>query len=144
MTLRLPAGVRRGVDRLAAQLGHKPAQVGARLIDEGLRRRDFPQIELRDTVAGRVAYIQGTRIAVYWVVQRINDGMTIEEFGREHDVPTAPVNAALAYSEVFRQEIERDLEDAAANQRWIEAQESAWRAGHRGHSRGRSSSRSSK
>ncbi|HEV2318404.1 MAG TPA: hypothetical protein VGV18_01545 [Verrucomicrobiae bacterium] len=43
MTLRLPKGVKRGVERLAARFGHKPAQLGASLIEEGLRRRDFPQ-----------------------------------------------------------------------------------------------------
>lgn len=71
LTVRLPTEVRRGVERLAAHLGHKPAQMGARRIGEGLRRRDFPQIDLRETAAGRVAYLAGTRLTVSWVTQQI-------------------------------------------------------------------------
>src|SRR2546427_11725660 len=96
MTLRLPAGVRRGVERLAAKLGHKPAQTGARLIEEGLRRRDFPQVDLRDTAAGRVAYLRGTRLAVYWVVQLVHGGMSAAQVANEFAVSPAQVNAALA------------------------------------------------
>jgi uncharacterized protein (DUF433 family) len=132
MTLRLPVEVRRGVDRLAARLGHKPAQIGARLIEEGLRRRDFPQIDLRETAAGRVAYLSGTRLAVYWVVQRIRAGMGPEQFAREHEVPVARVRAALAYAEAFAEEIQRDIEEEHANARWVESQDAAWRSGHPG------------
>jgi uncharacterized protein (DUF433 family) len=132
MTLRLPGEVHRGVERLAARLGHKPAQIGARLIEEGLRRRDFPQIDLRESAAGRVAYLAGTRLAVYWVVQRVRGGMDPEQFAREHEVPAARVGAALAYAEAFPEEIQRDIEEAEANRRWVECQDAAWRSAHRG------------
>ncbi len=128
MTLRLPAEVRRGVERLAARLGHKPAQLGARLIEEGLRRRDFPQIDLRDTPAGRVAYLSGTRLAVYWVVQQVRGGVRLGDFARKYDVPAARVRAALAYAEAFPEEIHRDLEEEEANRRWVELQDNAWRS----------------
>ncbi len=128
MTLRLPLEVRRGVERLAARLGHKPAQLGARLIEEGLRRRDFPHIDLRDTGAGRVAYLAGTRLAVCWVVRRVRGGMRLEDFAREYDLPAARVTAALAYAEAFPGEIQRDLEEEEANRRWVEFQDQAWRS----------------
>ncbi len=128
MTLRLPVQVRRGVERLAVRLGHKPAQIGARLIEEGLRRRDFPEIDLRETVAGRVAYLAGTRLAVYWVVLRLRSGRGVEEFARQYDVPAARVRAALAYAEAFADEIRHDLDEVAANRRWIELQDAAWRS----------------
>jgi uncharacterized protein (DUF433 family) len=132
MTLRLPVEVRRGVERLAARLGHKPAQIGARLIEEGLRKRDFPQIDLRETAAGRVAYISGTRLAVYWVAQRIDGGTRPEQFAREYDdVPVARVRTALAYAQAFAQEIQRDIEEGEANAHWVELQDAAWRSGHR-------------
>ena len=127
LTLRLPPNVRRGVERLASQLGYKPAQLGARLIEEGLRRRYFPNIELRDTAAGRVAYIKGTRLAVYWIVQRVREGMAPEKVSADFDLSAALVNAALAYAEAFRQEIDLDLEEAEANGRWLESEETAWR-----------------
>jgi uncharacterized protein (DUF433 family) len=131
MSIRLPVGVRRGVERLASQFGHKPAQIGARLIEEGLRRREFPQVDLRETPAGRVAYIQGTRLAVYWVVREIRAGMKPEEFARKYEVLPVRVREALAYAEAFAEEIERDLEEAEANRRWVEMQDSAWQTGHR-------------
>ena len=106
MTLRLPTEVRRGVERLAARSGHKPAQIGARLIDEGLRRREFPLIEIRETAAGRVAYVKGTRLAVYWVAQQIHRGMSPNQMARELELSLAQVNAALGYARVYTREIE--------------------------------------
>ena len=132
LTLRLPQEVRLGVERLAAQTGHKPAQIGARLIEEGLRRRDFPQIELRDTAAGRVAYLKGTRLAVYWIVLRVRDGVTTERIAEELEVSPVQLNAALAYAQAFASEIEMDIGTAAANGRWLELQEAAWQKGRPG------------
>lgn len=130
ITLRLPTEVRRGIEHLAARLGHKPAQMGARLIEEGLRRRDFPQIDLRETAAGRVAYLSGTRLAVYWVVERIRGGMGVEEFARHHDVPVGRVRTALAYAKAFPAEIRHDIEEEQANRHWVELQDSAWLSQH--------------
>src|SRR5438270_3161661 len=101
MTLRLPSNVARGIERLANRFGHRPAQIGARLVEEGLRRRDFPQIDLRETAAGRVAYMAGTRFAVYWVAEAIRGGKTIEAFAREHGLPLDRVRAAVTYAQAF-------------------------------------------
>lgn len=128
MTLRLPKGVKRGVERLAARFGHKPAQLGARLIEEGLRRRDFPQIDLRETAAGRVAYIGGTRFAVYWVAGMVPGRMAVEAFAKEYDLPAERVRAALAYAHAFPDEIESDRAHAEANGKWIERQDAAARS----------------
>jgi len=130
MTLRVPVGVRRSLERLASQLGYKPAHLGARLVEEGLRRRNFPQIDLRDTAAGRVAYLKGTRLPVYWIVERVRKGAIAETIARDSDLSAGQVNAALAYAEAFPSEIELDLEEAQSNRRWLELQESGWRAGH--------------
>jgi uncharacterized protein (DUF433 family) len=120
MTLRLPKGVKRGVERLAARFGHKLAQLGARLIEEGLRRRDFPQIDLRETQAGRVAYISGTRFPVYWVVGMVPAKMSLETFRLEYDLPAGRVRAALAYSNAFPEEIESDKTHSAENRKWVQ------------------------
>jgi uncharacterized protein (DUF433 family) len=123
MTLRLAPEVARGVALLARRFGHRPAQVGARLVEEGLRRRDFPQIELRDTMAGRVAYLAGTRFAVYWVARAMRGGLTPAEFAREYEMPVERVGAALAYATAFPEEIEGDLEHAEANRTRLESQQ---------------------
>jgi uncharacterized protein (DUF433 family) len=126
ITLRLPSDVAREVEFLARRFGHKPAQMGARLIEESLRRRSFPQIELRDTVAGRVSYLAGTRFAVYWIVQTVRNGMAPEAFAKEYDLPVERVRAALAYAEAFAEEIESDIAHAESNREWVQRQESAY------------------
>lgn len=125
MTLRMPKGVKRGVERLAARFGHKPAQLGVRLIEEGLRRRDFPQIELRETAAGRVAYLAGTRFAVYWIAGMVPAKIAVVAFAQEYDVPVERVRAALAYALAFPAEIQSDREHAEANRQWIEVMDAA-------------------
>jgi len=125
MTLRLAPEVARGVKLLARRFGHRPAQVGARLVEEGLRRRDFPQVELRDTVAGRVGYLAGTRLAVYWVARAVRGGLTPEKFAREYEIPVDRVRGALAYAAAFPEEIEGDIAHAEANRTWLESQQAA-------------------
>jgi uncharacterized protein (DUF433 family) len=125
MTLRLAPEVARGVELLARRFGHRPAQVGARLVEEGLRRRDFPQIELRDTVAGRVGYLVGTRFAVYWVAKAVRGGLKPEGFAKAYELPVEHVRAALAYAAAFPEEIKGDLAHAEANRTWLEGQQAA-------------------
>jgi uncharacterized protein (DUF433 family) len=125
ITLRLAPEVARGVEFLARRFGHRPAQMGARLVEEGLRRREHPQIELRDTVAGRVAYLAGSRLAVYWVARALRGGMTPERFAREYEMPVERVRGALAYAAAFPEEIEGDIAHAEANRSWLESQEAA-------------------
>ncbi len=131
MTLRLPEEVGRSVARLAARQGHKPAQLGAWAVEEFVRRRKFPQIDLRDTAAGRVAYVGGTRFAVYWVVEQIRGGMPAEEFTKDYGVPIEKISEALAYTAAYPLEIEADLEHAADNERWLKQLEDAWQTGRR-------------
>jgi hypothetical protein len=71
-------------------------------------------------------------LAVYWVVQQIRKDMSAEQFARAYDVPASRVNSALAYAEAFADEIQRDMEAAESNGRWVELQDSAWRTGHPG------------
>jgi uncharacterized protein (DUF433 family) len=127
MTLRLPREVKRGVERLAARFGHKPAQLGARFIEEGLRRRDFPQIDLRETAAGRVAYLGGTRFTVQWIADLVPATMTPDAFASAYDVPVDRVRTALAYAGAFAGEIESDRAQADANRQWIARQDAAMR-----------------
>jgi uncharacterized protein (DUF433 family) len=130
MTLRVPIAVRRSLDRLAGQLGYKSSHLGARLVEEGIRRRHFPQVDLRETAVGRVAYLKGTRLAVYWIVERVRKSRSAEAVAQEFDLSSTQVNSALAYANAFPAEIESDLEEVASNKSWLEHQEAAWKMGH--------------
>lgn len=129
MTLRLPEEVGRGLVRLATRFGHRPAQIGARLVEEGLRHRDYPLIELRETAAGRIAYVKGTRFTVQWVAQSIGEGLSVEQFAQDFALSPGQVRAALAYAQAFAEEIAADAEHTTANRLWLEQQEAAWQAG---------------
>jgi uncharacterized protein (DUF433 family) len=126
MTLRLPLEVAQSVQRIAGRSGHKPAQIGVRLVEEGLRRRDYPHIDLRETSSGRVAYIAGTRFAVYWVAQTLGNGMSIEKFSEDHSIPIERLRMALAYADAYPKEIGADAAQADANRAWLERQESSF------------------
>lgn len=129
MTLRLPEVLGLEVERAAARQGHKAAQLGASLIEEGIRRRQHPLIDLRQTSAGRVAYVNGTRLAVYWVVQQIREGSSIESFARDSGLTAAQVRAALVYAAAYQEEIEADAEQAREGLDWIRQHDTAARSG---------------
>ena len=129
MTLRLPETLGREVERTAARQGNKAAQLGAWLVDEGIRRRKHPLIDLRETSAGRVAYVNGTRFAVYWVARQIHEGMSALEFARNFGLPPAHVRAALAYANAYPDEMEADADQVTDNMAWIREQDAAWRSG---------------
>jgi uncharacterized protein (DUF433 family) len=135
ITLRLPEALGVDVERFAARHGHKPAQLGAWLVEEGVRRRKHPLIDLRETSGGRVAYVHGTRFAVHWIVGQVRGGNSVEDVAREFDLPKAQVLAALAYAEAYPDEIEADLDRSRDNLEWIRQQDAAWCAGHKAKSR---------
>jgi len=111
--------------KVKRRFGQNTSQVGARLVEDGLRRRDFPQIELRETVAGRVGYLAGTRFAVYWIARVIGRGMTPEVFAKEYELPVKRVRATMAYAVAFPDEIESDIALAEANRQRLESQQAA-------------------
>src|SRR5438552_2850329 len=116
MTLRLPKGLGRGVERYSARTGHKPSQVGAMAVDEFMRRRNFPLIDFRDTAAGRIAYVKGTRLAVYWVAAAVKRmGAGIKKAAAIWNLPPEKIRAALQYAETYNEEIQLLQEHADAN-----------------------------
>jgi uncharacterized protein (DUF433 family) len=104
--------------RTARRLGRTPSQTAALLIEDAHRRERFPQIEVRDTAAGRIAYIRGTRLPVWMMAQRMWAGETPEELhdliGRNAGATLDGMRAALAYAETYRDEIDAILEEVAA------------------------------
>jgi uncharacterized protein (DUF433 family) len=130
MTLRLPEALGLDLERFAARQGHKPAQLGAWFMEEAIRRRKHPLIDLRETSAGRVAYANGTRFPVYWIATQIRGGQSADAFAKDFDLPVAQVRAALAYAEAYPEEMETDLDQVEDNLAWVKQQDAAWRTGH--------------
>jgi uncharacterized protein (DUF433 family) len=93
--------------RLSRRLGRTPSQTAAMLVDEGLRRERFPLIEMRETAAGRTAYIKRSRFAVHLVRYLVEEaGERPEELAADRGLPLQGVLAALDYARAFPEEIE--------------------------------------
>lgn len=113
MSIRLPSGRVESLKRLARRLDRSASETAARLVDEGLRRAEFALIEFRDTLCGRQAYLQGSRMAVWQVVALCrNYKNDVPQTAKHLNWPTAKVQAALNYAEAFPEEIENALEDS--------------------------------
>jgi hypothetical protein len=105
ISVRLPAEKVRRIEREAHRSGRKVSQVAAEYIEGGFRRRDFPCVELRDTAAGRVAYLKGTHLAVHWVANRIRAGEPIDAFALACQLPVDRLRGAMAYAAAFPEEM---------------------------------------
>src|ERR1041384_4825677 len=126
MTLRLPKALGLDIERYSVRTGHKPAKLGAIAVDEFIRRRRFPLIDFRDTIGGRVAYVKGTRIAVYWLVDAIKMLRgSIQKASQLWDISPDKVRAALHYAEVYPDEMKAMQEQEDANRVLLEKAEAA-------------------
>ena len=116
MTVRLPKELGRNVERYVVRTGYKPAQLAAMALDEFMRRRSFPLIDFRETAAGRLAYLKGTRLAVYWVVDAVRRMKGDTELAAETwGITPGKITAALHYAETYPQEMKALREHAEAN-----------------------------
>ena len=101
--------------RMARQFGRTPSETGALLIEEGLRRAEFAFLDFRDSPVGRQAYVLGSRVAVWQVVQLVRGfadelGAAAAHLGW----PEFKVQAAMTYARTYPEEIELALEDSEA------------------------------
>ena len=104
------------VDRLkrfARRMGKSQSEMGAQFIEESMREAEFANIEFRDSVLGRIAYMKASNLAVWEVIMIAQDhAMDAERVAVYFSRPRAWVNAALHYYEIFRDEIDPILEDS--------------------------------
>jgi hypothetical protein len=82
---RLQPGQQQRLARKAKQLGRTPSEIGALLIEEGLRRDEFAFIDFRDSPVGRQACLQNSTLAVWevvWIARGYHDNVpkTAEHF----------------------------------------------------------------
>ena len=115
ISMRLPAKSGARLKRMATRHGWTPSDASARLVEEGLRRADFAFVDFRDSAAGRQAYIQGSTLAIWEVVQLVraykDDIVAVAKHLRW---PEARIQAAVNYAEAFSEEIEQAISENAA------------------------------
>src|SRR5688572_24908666 len=101
--------------RMARDLDQTPDDTAATLIEEGLRRREFPGIDFRDTEVGRQVFVPGIRLPVYFLAmlaREVDDDVaTIAEY---YDISTSAVEVSLAYIRAHTAEIDREIAELEA------------------------------
>ncbi len=116
LSLRLPPERTESLKRLARRFDRSIAEIAARLVEEGLRREEFAMIEFRDSPVGRQAYLEGTRVAVWQVVNLARAyADDIKKTARHLTWPISKVRAALNYAGAFPEEVEHALEDSRSH-----------------------------
>jgi hypothetical protein len=93
--------------QISASRGRTPSDVLAEYAEEIARKHRFCHIEFRETPLGRMAYVEGTRSAVWLVCDlvRHNKGDT-RKTAAIHGWPETKVRAAVNYARAYPEEIE--------------------------------------
>ena len=98
--------------RLAKRMRRSVSETAALLVDEALRREDFPFIEFRDTAVGRQAFLKGRRLKVWHIADLAQgSGKNSAEIADYLDVPQVQIEAALRYAEAFPDEIQQAIDE---------------------------------
>lgn len=99
--------------RYARTLGKTPGETSALLVEEHLREIEYAFIEFRHSTLGRQAYLKGSRLTVWWVVQvaKTYFEMDPQKTAGHFQKPVAWVKAALNYYAAFPQEIDQAIQD---------------------------------
>jgi hypothetical protein len=106
LSVRITSADRDGLNALAALGAGSPANLARSYISEGVRRSRFPAIDFRDGFPGRVAYLTGTRWAVWLIADLAKElGGDVEAVSKRVRRPVALVSMALRYAEQYPDEI---------------------------------------
>ncbi len=109
ITVRLPETAATELRTIALSERRSISEIGARLIDEGLRQYRFPCIEFRSFNGERHACIQGA-LQVWQLIMVAKDfGMDATEVAAHLDLLPEQVRAGLHYYETYPEEIDRAL-----------------------------------
>ena len=110
------------LQRVARATGRTPSDVAARLVEEGLRQREFPGLEFRDTPLGRQPFLAGTRVSVWHVALIAPEYSNIaEDIAASLGLPPSAIATALTYAAAYPEEIVAAIEDSDALNRRIAA-----------------------
>lgn len=103
------------LSRIARILDKTPSDTAATLIEESLREMEFALIEFRSSELGRQAFMNGSSLAV-WEVIEISEhyDMDARKVADHFQRPTEWVKAAFSYAEAYPEEIKFAIQDHRA------------------------------
>jgi hypothetical protein len=112
ISARVPAATAERIRQYARRKQRSINEVVSVAVEEWLRLNEFAHIEFRDTPDGRVAYMKGTRLPVYFVIDvargfDYDPEKTVAYWNGRY--PDVWVRAALHYFEAFPEEIEAQI-----------------------------------
>ena len=101
------------VRRISQSQGRTPSDLLAQYAEEIARMHEFCHIEFRQTPLGRIAYVEGTRTAVWLICDllRQNDN-DVRKTAKLLEWPETKVRAAVNYAAAYPEEIEPLIERA--------------------------------
>jgi len=109
----LPEKTSRLIKEISASQGRTPSDLVSEYVEEVARGHQFCHIEFRSTPLGRMAYVSGTRTAVWLIVDLVRQGKgNVKTVAKLRDWPESKVQAALNYAKAFPEEIEPLIESA--------------------------------
>src|SRR5687768_14241988 len=112
LSMRVREEVAERLARMSRRLGRTQSETGAMLLDEALRASEFAQIEFRDSIVGRQAYMKGSSLAVWEVISLAREfEMDPQRTADYLSWPLFRVQAALNYFQAFPDEITAAVED---------------------------------
>ena len=115
VSMRLRADQLERLRRFCREVGCTPSEASALLVEEGLRRSEFAFIDFRQSIIGRRAHIQGSRLTVWQVIKLAKEyKMNVKKTADHLAWPEFRVQAALNYYAAFPAEIDEALAENAS------------------------------
>lgn len=103
------------LSRIARVLDKTPSDTVATLVEESLREIEFAMIEFRSSPLGRQAFMKGSSLAVWEVIDIAQSYQNdVEKVADHFERPVEWVKAALNYAEAYPEEINFATQDAQA------------------------------
>ena len=102
------------LDRWARRYGRTAGSAAGVLLSEKLKEESFPDIEHRSTAAGRLAYIKGTRLPVWLVVNLCRAaGLDAAAYAESLGwIAPGKIQAAFDYAQAFPAEVQAAIDYA--------------------------------
>jgi hypothetical protein len=109
--MRLSKSMETLIDLEAARTGRSKGAVVEALAEEALRMRLFPGIAFRGVDWDRRAWLLGTALDVWQIVDAYRDIGSVEQMAAGGSASARHINLALAYYERFPEEIDAAIAD---------------------------------